>query len=211
MAALVLVLHGLVGFWLWLETPDKPSSAPPEQPIELWFVPLNVHRADVTPASHAPEREPEPATASQKRENRPRAPASAITGQTPAPVPLKPPQATGPTDAPSVAAEGASLGVTPRAYPEGGDKGRAALTRSLLKRELCIEQRNAGRVMDKDCPVSPPKEVNLPLKAPETRPTKLCLAAREKEWQKYREGRGAYPGLRDLINGKKKCREGWDD
>ncbi|MDC7694882.1 hypothetical protein PQU94_11375 [Asticcacaulis sp. DXS10W] len=199
--AVALALHALAGLLVvWL----TPAPAAPELPpveVELWPMPVI---ARVEPqAEDAPA--PTPTQPTPRR--------SLPTPTQPLPRPpvtQTPPSVMERPSAPPAASE-TGTGVTPRAYAEGADAGRAAATRALNKRQFCIQQRNDGRPMDKDCPVSPPKEVVLPLKPPETRPTQLCLAAREREWQKYREGRGAYPGLRDMVSGKKKCRQGWDD
>lgn len=199
--AMALALHALAGLMVVWLTPTPSAPEPPPVEIELWPMPVMDRpqpQAKVVPA-------PTPTEPTPRR---------SLPAPTP-PLP-RPPETQTPLSvierpsAPSAATE-TGTGVTPRSYAEGGDAGRAAATRALNKRQFCIQQRNEGRPMDKDCPVSPPKEVMLPLKPPETRPTQLCLAAREREWQKYREGRGAYPGLRDMVSGKKKCRQGWDD
>ncbi len=201
--AVALALHALAGFLVvWL----TPVMAVPESPpteIELWPMPVMAR----------PEPQAEAAPAPTPADPTPRRSLSAPTPpvpRTPVPQIQTPPSIIEKPSAPPSTTE-TGTGVTPRAYAEGGDAGRAAATRALNKRQFCIQQRNEGRPLGKDCPVSPPKEVVLPLKPPETRPTQLCLAAREREWQKYREGRGAYPGLRDMVSGKKKCRQGWDD
>lgn len=200
-AVAVALSHALAGFLVVWLTPAPSAPEPPPLEIELWPMPVIARSEPQTEAVPAPE-PPEPT------------PRPSVPARTP-PLPRPPEFQTPPSiiekpSAPPAATE-TGTGVTPRAYAEGGDAGRAAATRALNKRQFCIQQRNEGRPMDKDCPVSPPKEVVLPLKPPETRPTQLCLAAREREWQKYREGRGAYPGLRDMVSGKKKCRQGWDD
>lgn len=199
--AVALALHALAGLMaVWL-TPEPAAPEPPPVEVELWPMPV-IARSE-------PQAEPAPAPTPAEPTPRRSVPAPIQ------PLPRPPETQTPPSvierpSAPPAATE-TGTGVTPRVYAEGADAGRAAATRALNKRQFCIQQRNDGRQMDKDCPVSPPKEVVLPLKPPETRPTQLCLAAREREWQKYREGRGAYPGLRDMVSGKKKCRQGWDD
>ncbi|MFT3997464.1 MAG: hypothetical protein QM667_08655 [Asticcacaulis sp.] len=213
-----LCLHAAAGWMIWLIRAEPAPPEPDPVAIELWRPPLlREARAPETEQAKtevsAPDR-PVPEKAALEKPTTPK-PSAAV--KAPDPIPAPPPRlnpAISPSDrssGPVVKSDPAGAGVTPRTYPEGGDKGRAAVTRALLKRDLCIAQRNAGRVMDKDCPVSAPRDITLPLQAPEKRPTKLCLAAREREWQKYRDGKGGYPGLRDLIEGKKKCREGWDD
>ncbi|MDC7675482.1 hypothetical protein [Asticcacaulis machinosus] len=122
----------------------------------------------------------------------------------PAPI-VAQPSVTGP-------ASGTAQGVvTPKAYGGGGARG--ALTRALLKRDLCQQQRLAGKPMDKDCPLEDlaKDEKALPLKPRETRATKLCIAEREKDWQRYRDGTGQYPGLRDMFKGRKDCLKDWKD
>ncbi|WP_126423576.1 hypothetical protein [Asticcacaulis excentricus] len=199
--AVALVLHAVAGFLaVWL-TPAPSAPEPPPVEVELWPMPV----------MDRPQSQAEAAPAPKLTEPTPRRSLPAPTQPAPRPPESQtPPSVIERPSAPPAATE-TGTGVTPRAYAEGGDAGRAAATRALNKRQFCIQQRNDGRPMDKDCPVSASKEVVLPLKPPETRPTQLCLAAREREWQKYREGRGAYPGLRDMVSGKKKCRQGWDD
>ncbi|WP_155908244.1 hypothetical protein [Asticcacaulis sp. YBE204] len=202
-----LGVHGLFLLVLWLSAPPPHEVLPEPVAVELWYLP----RLETQPK---PEAAPVESETPSPAKVRPRQavvnPVHVIDRPAPDPLPIAPSPPAPP--APPMAETGTgSAGVTPRAYPEGGDKGRASLTRALLKRDLCIQQRNAGKVMDKDCPVSPPKDLNLPLKPPEKRPTKLCLAERERQWDKYRNGTGAYPGLGDMISGKKKCRQGWDD
>lgn len=208
-----LCLHAAAGGMVWLIRAPAPPEADPLA-IELWRPPLireaRVPETERSKSEVSVPENPRPEKAAPEKSTPSKPP---VGVKAPDPIP-SPPLRSNPGTSPSAPAaktDGVGAGVTPRAYPEGGDQGRAAVTRALLKRDLCITQRNAGRVMDKDCPVSAPKDIALPLQAPEKRPTKLCLAAREREWQKYREGRGVYPGLRDLIEGKKKCREGWDD
>lgn len=199
--AVALALHALAALMVVWLTPAPSAPEPPPVDVELWPMPV-IARSE-------PQNEAVPAP--KPTEPTPRRSLPAPTQPLPRPPETQtPPSIIEKPSAPPAATE-TGTGVTPRAYAEGGDAGRAAATRALNKRQFCIQQRNEGRPMDKDCPVSPPKEVVLPLKPPETRPTQLCLAAREREWQKYREGRGAYPGLRDMVSGKKKCRQGWDD
>lgn len=201
--AVALALHALAALMVVWLTPAPSAPEPPPVEVELWPMPVMDRPQSQAEAAPAPKpTEPTP------RRSLP-APMPPVP-RTPVSQTQTPPSVIERPSAPPVATE-TGTGVTPRAYAEGGDAGRAAATRALNKRQFCIQQRNDGRPMDKDCPVSPPKDVVLPLKPPETRPTQLCLAAREREWQKYREGRGAYPGLRDMVSGKKKCRQGWDD
>lgn len=198
-----VALHGLALLAVWLTpVPQTPEEPPVE--IELWRPPETLARPVIEPAA-AFVTPPKEALANRPTSPvRPRTPVVPVT-----PVPTPPPMIAPVPSSTPLAETG--TGVTPRAYAEGADKGRAAATRALNKRQFCIQQRDSGRPMDKDCPVTPAKDIVLPLQPKETRPTKLCLAAREREWQKYRDGRGAYPGLRDLVDGKKKCRQGWDD
>ncbi|BEV12038.1 hypothetical protein ATDW_25340 [Asticcacaulis sp. DW145] len=201
--AVALALHALAGLLVVWLTPAP--SAPESPPVEIEVSPMPViarvePQAEAAPAPTPTEPTP-PRSLPTPTQPLPRPPET----QTPPSIIEKPSALAAATETET------GTGVTPRAYAEGADAGRAAATRALNKRQFCIQQRNEGRPMDKDCPVSPPKEAVLPLKPPETRPTQLCLAAREREWQKYREGRGAYPGLRDMVSGKKKCRQGWDD
>lgn len=203
-----LGVHALALLVLWLSAPVSEEVVPDPIPVELWYVPRLEAAPKPEAAPAAADTPPAPSKAKPRQAvfN----PVRVIDRPAPDPLPIAP-SPPAPPSPPRADSGTAGTGVTPRAYPEGGDKGRASLTRALLKRDLCIQQRNAGKQMDKDCPVSPPKDIDLPLQAPEKRPTKLCLAAREKEWDKYRNGTGAYPGLGDMINGKKKCRQGWDD
>ncbi|MDC7683538.1 hypothetical protein PQU92_09640 [Asticcacaulis sp. BYS171W] len=200
-----LGVHALFLLVLWLSAPVPEDAVPEPVPVELWYLP----QLESPPKLEAvPERSEAPPSPTKAR------PRPAVIHPVPvidSPVPESLPISPSPPAPPKAEAGASGTGVTPRAYPEGGDKGRAGLTRALLKRDLCIQQRNAGKPMDKDCPVSPPRDIDLPNKPPENRPTKLCLAERERQWDKYRNGTGAYPGLNDLINGKKKCRQGWDD
>ncbi|MFP1132493.1 hypothetical protein [Asticcacaulis sp. W401b] len=199
--AVALALHALAALMVVWLTPAPSAPEPPPVEVELWPMPV----------MDRPQPQAEAVPAPRPTEPTPRRSLPTPTQPAPrTPETQTPPWVIERPSAPPAATETGS-GVTPRAYPEGGDAGRAAATRALNKRQFCIQQRNEGRPMDKDCPVSASKEVVLPLKPPETRPTQLCLAAREREWQKYREGRGAYPGLRDMVSGKKKCRQGWDD
>lgn len=198
-AGVALGLHGLALLAIWLTPVPQTPEAPPVG-VELWRPPEALTR----PVMEAAAPETPPAQAAPSRPASPLRPRPPAVPATPTPLPLMPPAAAAP-------ATETGTGVTPRAYAEGADEGRAAATRALNKRQFCIQQRDSGRPMDKDCPVTPAKDIVLPRQAKETRPTKLCLAAREREWQKYRDGTGAYPGLRDMAAGKKKCRQGWDD
>lgn len=198
---LALALHAGLLVMLTLRAPSPPEPDRPPEVVELWIVPPLTRQA---PEAATPP-EPEPLDTPAWQTPQPRAPRpnpTPVEAPEPLPLPPAPKPATKPADT--------SLGVTPRSHAEGGDAKRAALTRALLKRDLCVQQRREGRPLDKDCPLDAVKEVEVGIVPKETRPTKICLAEREKDWKRYRDGTGAYPGLNDVFNGKKKCREGWD-
>ncbi|MFT4091816.1 MAG: hypothetical protein QM645_13865 [Asticcacaulis sp.] len=213
-AAAALGLHALALAVVAVSTvrPLPVTSEPIE--IELWQVPLTqpVTKAPEPSAPEASENVPLPAQAARMRPVPtmpvPVAPRNAKTVQTEDVLPIAAKPA--PVVAPKAATDSAHA-VTPKAYDAGGDKGRAALTQALLKREACLEQRRLGKPLDKDCALGDaPDDLVLPLQPRETRPAKLCIAEREKTWKAYREGRAAYPGIMEALKGNKDCRKDWD-
>ena len=203
---LALGLHGL-GLIGMILGPLKPLAVvSPPVDVELWHVPVSSPPVEaveaVAPApAQAPPVAPRPA---RKVQTDDRLPLAAM------PVPEAPPEAPM-TSVPVTSAPDTAEAVTPKAYDAGGNKGRAALTQALLKREACLEQRRLGKPLDKDCALGEaPKDLVLGIRPPEKRPTRLCIAARERRWQAYRDGRAAYPGIGEALRGNKDCRKDWD-
>ncbi|WAC48443.1 hypothetical protein OVA03_00475 [Asticcacaulis sp. SL142] len=204
-----VIVHGLTGWALW-QTQAR-FDLPEVRAIEAVMVemppPLPPEGADSTDEPAPVQPKPKPATRPEREPD-----VSVIPkATTPAPVP-KPAIVTAAGPSATSAAQGAAPGVvTPKAYGGGGTRG--ALTKALLKRELCQQQRLAGKVMDKDCALEDiAKDAKpLPLQPPEKRAAKLCIAEREKDWKRYRDGTGPYPGLRNMIKGNKDCLKDWRD
>lgn len=202
--AVALGLHALVLVVVALSMVKPLPAASVPVGIELWQIPqLQVPEPSETvetvhvPHTDRPVSEPASEPALRPDPVAPR-PAKAVQTDDILPMAAKP--------APDTA-----QAVTPKAYDAGGDKGRAALTQALLKREACLEQRRLGKPLDKDCALGEaPDNLVLGVQPPEKRPAKLCIAARERDWQKYREGRAAYPGIRDALKGNKDCRKDWN-
>ncbi|WP_140984717.1 hypothetical protein [Asticcacaulis tiandongensis] len=203
--ALALGLHVLALVVVALSTVKPlPMRFEPVE-IELWHIPQTQ-----SPAPPKTETEPAPRTdrPAPPPTPDPASPRPARAVQTDDILPIAPKPA---PDAPPESAPDTAHAVTPKAYDAGGNRRRAALTQGLLKREACLEQRRLGKPLDKDCALGEaPEDLTLPLKPRETRPTQLCLAERERTWQKYREGRAAYPGIKDALKGNKDCRKDWD-
>ncbi|OYW81640.1 MAG: hypothetical protein B7Z26_04795 [Asticcacaulis sp. 32-58-5] len=213
-----VIVHGLTGWALW-QTRAR-FDLPPVRAIEAVMVempsPLPPDGAE-TDEDPMPV-QPKPKTITQAQEK----PQVSVTPKssgmpTPAPhpaivtAPIAPKGETAQLPSASTTTGNPSGIVTPKAYGGGGARG--ALTQALLKRELCQQQRLAGKVMDKDCPLTDlaRDEKALPLKPPEKRAAKLCIAEREKDWKRYRDGTGQYPGLRNMFKGNKDCLKDWRD
>ncbi|WKL56139.1 hypothetical protein Q1W73_10555 [Asticcacaulis sp. ZE23SCel15] len=215
-----VIVHGLTGWALW-QTRAR-FDLPEVRAIEAVMVempPVVPPKGADTPDDPAPA-QPKPKTITQPPEKPPVQVTPKSSGvPTPAPsptiltAPIAPKGEVAPASAPSTSApQGTAPGVvTPKAYGGGGTRG--ALTKALLKRELCQQQRLAGKVMDKDCALEDiAKDAKpLPLQPPEKRAAKLCIAEREKDWKRYRDGTGQYPGLRDMFKGRKDCLKDWRD
>ncbi|WP_189488113.1 hypothetical protein [Asticcacaulis endophyticus] len=213
-----VIVHGLTGWALW-QTKGR-FDLPEVRAIEAVMVempPVVPPKGADTPDEPVPA-QPKPKTITQPHEKPPVSvtpKSSGVPTSAPSPTIVTAPIAPKgeAASAPSTSApQGTAPGVvTPKAYGGGGTRG--ALTKALLKRELCQQQRLAGKPMDKDCALEDiAKDAKpLPLQPRETRAAKLCIAEREKDWKRYRDGTGPYPGLRNMIKGNKDCLKDWRD
>jgi hypothetical protein len=204
-------LHlGLLGLILLVKSP-KPTALAPDHYIvalEPWPMPVASRATAQAQSQTAPIAAGKPVTTHLTDVR----PAKTVTTLTPEPIPLpavtpSPPQVA--PQPPATDPQG-TVNMPDQRKVMAGLAARNAAAAAIIKHDICVNKRNEGKELDKDCPLTPTRQLALGPPPKVLSDRQKCIAKRHEDWKKYRDGTAAYPGLINMFKGKSDCRK-WDE